>query len=187
MLVALGVAGPGVITEALHFWLTGGLIGWEAIAAAFAGGMVVAAILTYLRRKEPTETSVAESHGEPPPFTTHPPQDDRTYTMRTVEELVSEVANLTQVAARSTTQRHIGTWMCVRGEVRDVFAVGHDITAVIIGTELNRWCHVVASFSNNQWEQTLATPNTDDNIMVVGKITKITRSGVNLDDCEIVS
>ena len=189
VLVAVGTAGPGVLGEVVLYWLTGGLIGWEPIVAALGGGVVVAAILAYLRRKGPTETSVTEPLGEVealPPFAARPPQDGRTYTVRTVEELVSEVANLTGIAAQSTTQRHIGTWMCVRGDVHNVFVVAPDITAVTIGTELNRRLYVVSCFSGDQWKQTLATLNKGDNITVVGKIALIASSQVDLDDCEIV-
>ena len=59
--VMIGIIAPGLITEVVQYLLTGGVLGWYPILAAFVGGALSLAILGFVSRMAPEEVGRTSS------------------------------------------------------------------------------------------------------------------------------
>lgn len=173
----LSVLLPGALTALAEYMITGGVAGWAPLVAAVIGGLASVIVLWLVDKRklvEPPETQIPST----------PTADGKDFSPRTSAELLASVQGLTEVAAERASERHVGLWLRVDGNVLDVIEDSRSITVFM--AESDDKARLFLEFPSRQWSARLRSLDLDDPISAVGRITRIARQGyISLEDCEL--
>ena len=174
----LSILLPGALTALAEYMITGGVAGWAPVVAAVIGGFASVLVLWLVdKRKVAGPPALQESTTLPsPPASqnlTAPQIDGRDFSPRTPAELLASVEGLTEIAAESASQRHIGLWLKVKGNVLNVREDGFDNTITVFLNESISQKGMHLEFDANRWGARLRTLDIGDMISAVGKIESI--------------
>ena len=107
---------------------------------------------------------------------------NRTYTLRTLEEILAEYNNRTDMQAERVLQQYIGKWFKVDGEIKDISELS-DYILVFLGEPLKITADL--RFEKKRWRESLETMTIGDRLASEGKIREVRRRTISLEDCEI--
>lgn len=128
---------------------------------------------------DPAQTDVMKPTGEKPGTPTQ-----RIYTPRTPAELSALVKKeYTELQAEHITKPHTGTWMRLSGKVEDIKKIGGD--PVIYVALPSKGEPAIGCQINEKWIPRIRVLGKGDRVNFTGKINRIYRGYISLDDCEI--
>ena len=175
---------PGLLTAVAQYYMTNGMVGFTPIGASVIGG--IAAYLLWLLVQPPKEPEASDTVGvlsNAVNLTGKVP--GRTYSRRTPEELVAEIADKTEIVGMELSKRHLRQWLRITGRVRDVKHIFGDKVGVYLEYEFTE-PQLILHFSAKVWGDRLNALNRGDDIVVEGKIESIRRRDVWFEDCELI-
>ena len=173
---------PGSFAAIIQYILTGGVSGWIPLVATLLGGIVAAVVLLFTAKRRPLD--LTKSYEPLVPLT-----EGRAISPRTPAELVAEIKGLTEIVATDVSRRHIGQWLRVQGQVRDVsqrFISKGTIIVSITGAETTLLLFLY--FDAKIWGSQVSSFIVGDRISAIGKIDRIDRTGlIRLEECALVN
>ena len=201
--VAAAAVLPGVLTAGIEYILTNGVSGQLPIFAAATGGIIAFVVLRAVTTPdtERPQSKVAATKDDispslsteatPLPDVTRPLgniADGKFFSPRTPDELVAEAMGKTEIVANELAQRHIGHWIKVEGEVKDVWESKYSV--VIMLRLLDSDVMVSMAFDATGWRERLIALDVGDRVSGIGNIQRIASPPVaiiRLEDCELSS
>ena len=111
--------------------------------------------------------------------------EERIWSPRTVEELVSEGRGMTELAAERLHSRHIDQWLKVEGRVFGAWGTDDTVGISVLLQDTKRL--VMMHFDKSLWGERSLALNVDDQIFGSGKIGHINSIAgfVSLEECEL--
>ncbi len=143
-------------------------------------------VLRFVKEREPLQSSLASDLPNSP-IPSAFQIEDRDFSPRPTAELVASVEGLTEIAATSASQRHLGLWHRVEGPVVNVREeVSGSVITVYIKESMDE-VSVFLDFDNKRWGARLMSLNVGDHISAIGKIDSISYAGfLSLGECELL-